>query len=82
MPHGGDIPKRYARTMNINKDTNVANISRVELIKEARISKNRARINLLNEIHSQLEDSSTETEYGYDPQLDQSFTGEFEAIGA
>jgi|TARA_B100001964_G_scaffold119907_1_gene133282 hypothetical protein len=68
--------------MNINKDTNVANISRVELIKEARISKNRARINLLNEIHSQLEDSSTETEYGYDPQLDQSFTGEFEAIGA
>ena len=82
MPHGGDIPKRYARKMNINKDTNVANISREELIKEARISKNRARINLLNEIHSQLEDSSTETEYGYDPQLDQSFTGEFEAIGA
>ena len=68
--------------MNINKDTNVANISREELIKEARISKNRARINLLNEIHSQLEDSSTETEYGYGPQLDQSFTGEFEAIGA
>ena len=68
--------------MKINKDTNIDNISRVQLIKDARLSKNRARVNLLNEIHFQLEEAiSMETEYGYDPTIDMSFTGEFEAIG-
>lgn len=48
---------------------------------EARISKNRARVNLLTEIHNQLEETiSMETAYGYDPAIDMSFTGEFEAI--
>jgi|TARA_Y100000294_G_scaffold141722_1_gene135718 hypothetical protein len=73
--------KRYVRIMDLNKDTNTDNISRVELIKEARLSKNRARVNLLKEIHSRIEQESMETAYGYDPELDKSFTGEFEAIG-
>lgn len=69
--------------MNINKDTSLNRISGEELAKEARISKNRARVNLLNEIHTQLEETPCmDTEYGYDQKLDQSFTGEFEAIGA
>jgi hypothetical protein len=69
--------------MNLNKDTNTDQISREQLMKEARISKNRARVNLLHEMHARLEeDQSMDTAYGYDPALDQSFTGEFEAIGA
>ena len=67
--------------MKINTDTNVDRITREEQMREARISKNRARVNLLNEIHKQLEETnSMETAYGYDPALDMSFTGEFEAI--
>jgi hypothetical protein len=69
--------------MNINKDTNVHRNSNEELVKEARISKNRARVSLLCEIHNQLEEATKmDTAYGYDPSLDMSFTGEFEAIGA
>ena len=68
--------------MNINKDTNVDRNSNEELVKEARISKNRARVSLLCEIHTQLEATKMDTAYGYDPALDMSFTGEFEAIGA
>jgi hypothetical protein len=83
MPHGGDIPTRYARNMKSNKDTNVDKLSREQLTKEARLSKNRARVSLLNEIHFQLDEAmSMETEYGYDPKIDMSFTGEFEAIGS
>ena len=79
---------RYERTMKMNKittneDTNVDILSHVEMMKEARVSKNRARVNLLYEIHSQLEEErSMDTAYGYDPENDMSFTGEFEAIGA
>ena len=79
---------RYVRTMKINKittneDTNVDIHSRVEMTKEARFSKNRARVNLLCQIHSQLEEeASMDTAYGYNPENDMSFTGEFEAIGA
>ena len=69
--------------MNINKDTNVHRNSNEELVKEARISKNRARVSLLSDIHNQLEEATKmDTAYGYDPSLDMSFTGEFEAIGA
>ena len=68
--------------MKSNKDTNVDKLSREQLTKEARLSKNRARVSLLNEIHFQLDEAmSMETEYGYDPTIDMSFTGEFEAIG-
>jgi hypothetical protein len=83
MPHGWNIPTRYVRIMKTNKDTNIDKISRVQLIKDARLSKNRARVNLLNEIHFQLEEAiSMETHHGYDPTIDMSFTGEFEAIGS
>ncbi len=69
--------------MNINKDTNVDTLNREKLVTEARISKNRARVNLLSEIHKQMEEeNSMETAYGYNPENDMSFTGEFEAIGA
>ncbi len=69
--------------MNINKDTNVDTLNREKLVTEARISKNRARVNLLCEIHKQMEEeNSMETAYGYNPENDMSFTGEFEAIGA
>jgi hypothetical protein len=82
MLHGGDIPTRYVRNMKINTVTNVDSLSREQLTKEARLSKNRARVNLLHEIHFQLEETmSMETQYGYDPTIDMSFTGEFEAIG-
>jgi hypothetical protein len=68
--------------MKINQDTNVDTLSRAQRMKEARLSKNRARVNLLHEIHFQLDEAvSMETQYGYDPTLDMSFTGEFEAIG-
>ncbi|MDP7004768.1 MAG: hypothetical protein QF718_00970 [Phycisphaerales bacterium] len=69
--------------MDINKDTNVDLLTKVQLAKEARKSKNRARVNLLSEIHTQLEEevSMEETAYGYNPENDMSFTGEFEAIG-
>ncbi len=78
----GRSKKGMLRIMKINNKTNVDRISRKELIKEVRNSKNRARVNLLNEIHFQLEEAMPmETEYGYDPSLDMSFTGEFEAIG-
>jgi hypothetical protein len=67
--------------MNININTNVDRITKEVLVCEARISKNRARVNLLTEIHNQLEETiSMETAYGYDPAIDMSFTGEFEAI--
>ena len=83
IPHGEEIPTRYVRNMKINQDTNVDKLSREQLIKESRISKNRSRVSLLTEIHYQLEEAaSMETEYGYDPTLDMSFTGEFEAIGS
>jgi hypothetical protein len=70
--------------MKINKDTNIDRISSKELVHEARMSKNRARVHLLCEAHNKLEEttSSTDTAYGYDPALDMSFTGEFEALGA
>jgi hypothetical protein len=71
----------------INKDTNTDALTRQDLITEARKSKNRARVKLLQHIHkkmavekAQLE--SMETAYGYDPINDTSFTGEFETIGA
>ena len=68
--------------MKINTDTNVDKLSREQLMKEARLSKNRARVSLLNEIHFQLDEAmSMKTQYGYDPTIDMSFTGEFEAIG-
>ena len=83
MLYRGHIPTRYVRNMKINTDTNVDRLSREQLMKEARLSKNRARVSLLNEIHLQLEEAmSMETQYGYDPTIDMSFTGEFEAIGS
>jgi hypothetical protein len=69
--------------MNINKDTNTDRLSRKDLITEARLSKNRARVKLLNHIHAELEEqNSMETAYGFNPENEMSFTGEFEAIGA
>ena len=68
--------------MKINKDTNTDTPSRETLIAEASVSKNRARVKLLQHIHSELEkQESMETAYGYNPINDMSFTGEFEAIG-
>ena len=67
--------------MKINKDTNINNLSDIDLHKEAFRSQNRARVNLLQNIHSQREkQQSMETAYGYNPMNDMSFTGEFEAI--
>jgi hypothetical protein len=67
--------------MKINKDTNIDAISKLELTREARISKNRTRVLLLQHMHQGLEEQkSTETAYGYNPLNDMSFTGEFEAI--
>ena len=67
--------------MKVNQDTNTDNLSAIQLRKEARLSKNRARVNLLRHVHRELEDQkSMETAYGYNPQNDMSFTGEFEAI--
>ncbi len=69
--------------MDINKDTNTDNLSRKDLVTESRLSKNRARVKLLNHLHAELEEqSSMETAYGFNPKNDMSFTGEFEAIGA
>ncbi|MBC8203686.1 MAG: hypothetical protein H8E91_07645 [Planctomycetes bacterium] len=69
--------------MNINKDTNTDNLSHKDLAAEARLSKNRARVKLLNHIHAALEEqNSMETAYGFNPENEMSFTGEFEAIGA
>jgi len=69
--------------MKINNDTNTDKLSRIELIAEARVSKNRARVKLLTRLHAELEkQESMETEYGYNPENDMSFTGEFEAIGS
>ena len=73
--------ERYARNMNINQDTNIDRMTKEAFLREARISKNRARVNLLTEIHNKLEETnSMKTAYGYDPAIDMSFTGEFEAI--
>jgi hypothetical protein len=74
-------------TEPINKNTNIDTLTRQEMIAEARISKNRARVKLVQTVHSKLADAeamqdSMETAYGYDPVNDTSFTGEFEAIGA
>ena len=71
----------------INKKTNTDSPTRQELIAEARISKNRARVKLLQMLHQKLAaaqamQDSMETAFGYDPINDNSFTGEFEAIGA
>ena len=69
--------------MKINKDTNLDPHVRETILKEARMSKNRARVALLRNIQAQrTEHLSMETAYGYDPVNDMSFTGEFEAIGA
>ena len=68
--------------MNINIDTNIDIHSRRDLEREARRSKNRARVQLLCHIHNTADETSMETAYGYDPVNDISFTGEFEAIGA
>ena len=67
--------------MTINKDTNIDASTRRNLEREARRSKNRARVQLLCHIHNTAEETSMETAYGYDPINDLSFTGEFEAIG-
>jgi hypothetical protein len=71
----------------INKNTNTDTLTRQEMIGEARISKNRARVKLLQQIHQKIAAAealrvSMETAYGYDPINELSFTGEFEAIGA
>ena len=67
----------------INIHTNTDTLSKVEMIKEANQSKKNARVKLLHRIHESLkEEESMETAYGYNPQNDMSFTGEFEAIGA
>jgi len=74
-------------TNPINIHTNTDLLSRNELVGEARMSKNRARIKLLQHMHEKFAQAdalreSMETAYGYDPINDASFTGEFEAIGA
>ncbi len=74
-------------TEPINKNTNIDALTRQEMIAEARISKNRVRVKLIQKMHSKLAaaeamQDSMETAYGYDPVNDTSFTGEFEAIGA
>ncbi|MBC8203864.1 MAG: hypothetical protein H8E91_08550 [Planctomycetes bacterium] len=74
-------------TDQINNNTNIDTLTRQELSSEARISKNRARVKLLQMLHQKLAaaeamQDSMETAYGYDPINDTSFTGEFEAIGA
>ena len=46
----GQSNTRYVRTMNINKDTNTDTLSEVEICTEARLSKNRARVKLLQHI--------------------------------
>lgn len=75
------VQTRYVRTMIINKDTNTEAISEVDICTEARISKNRARVKLLQLMHTELEEQkSMETAYGYNPINDMSYTGEFEAI--
>ena len=71
----------------INKNTNIDTLTRQEMIAEARLSKNRARVKLIQHMHLKLAqaaefEQSMETAYGYDPLNDNSFTGEFEAIGA
>ncbi len=71
----------------INKNTNIDTLTRQEMIAEARLSKNRARVKLLQLMHDKLAEAekieqSMETAYGYDPINNTSFTGEFEAIGA
>jgi hypothetical protein len=66
--------------MNINKETNTDALSEVEICAESRISKNRARVKLLQHLHRELEQKSMETAYGYNPVNDMSYTGEFEAI--
>jgi len=71
----------------VNKSTNINTLTRQKLIAEARMSKNRARVKLLQMMHQKLAaaeamQDSMETAYGYDPINDTSFTGEFEAIGA
>ncbi len=71
----------------INKNTNTDTLTRQEMIAEARLSKNRSRVKLIEHMHIKLAqaaefEQSMETAYGYDPLNDNSFTGEFEAIGA
>jgi len=71
----------------MNKNTNIDTLTRQEMIAEARISKNRARVKILKRMHQRLAaaeamQDSMETAYGYNPINDTSFTGEFEAIGA
>jgi hypothetical protein len=71
----------------MNKNTNIDTLTRQEMIAEARISKNRARVKILKRMHQRLAaaeamQDSMETAYGYNPINDTSFTGELEAIGA
>ena len=69
--------------MKIHQDTNTESLTQEQLAAEARMSKNRIRVKLLQHIHRELEEQeSMETAYGYNPINDLSFTGEFEAIGS
>jgi len=69
--------------MKIHQDTNTDSLDREQLAAEARMSKNRARVKLLQHIHRELEkQKSIKTTYKYNPINDLSFTGEFEAIGS
>ena len=76
--------QRYVRTMtrhNINRDTNIDTLSCEALAAEARTSKKNVRVKLLQHLHNEIEEhNSMETAYGYNPENDMSFTGEFEAI--
>ncbi len=66
-----------------NIHTNIDSLSKEELAMEASKSKKNARVKLLQCIHHAIQKyESMETAYGYDPQNDMSFTGEFEAIGS
>ena len=79
----GQSQAKVCENMKINKDTNTDTLTRQELIAEAKTSTNRARVQLLQHIHIELEQQeSMETAYGYNPLNDMSFTGEFEAIGS
>ena len=87
---GGNRPATWSQRMErfmtkqetcINVHTNVDQLTERELLEEAEQSKHRARVRLLNNIHSMpLNEELMDTAYAYDPNNDMSFTGEFEAI--
>ena len=65
----------------IDRDTNTDSPSCEALATEAKNSKNNVRVKLLQHLHKEIEiHNSMETAYGYNPENDMSFTGEFEAI--